>query len=120
MNRPITWMSFLSIGWSIISRKYQGSILVISHDRAFLESVTERTNRIKDGHSIVTRGITVSIWLKVRHGSKGKEKLYVNQKKEIQKEKKNLLIAFVQMLKSSHGTKPNQSSGKDGDYQTGS
>ena len=54
----IIWMSFLSMAGTL-SQEISGSILVISHDRAFLESVTERNGSSKWVLLINIRVITV-------------------------------------------------------------
>ena len=69
-------------------KELSGAILVISHDRAFLESVTERTIELKLGKlNHYKRKLHFFTWRKVPRGSKDKERLALNQKKEIQKEK---------------------------------
>ena len=50
LDEPTNHLDVVSQHWlEHYLRKYQGSILVISHDRAFLESVTERTIELKMG-----------------------------------------------------------------------
>ena len=49
-DEPTNHLDVVSQNWlEHYLRKYQGSILIISHDRAFLESVTERTIELKMG-----------------------------------------------------------------------
>ncbi len=50
LDEPTNHLDVVSQNWlEHYLRKYQGSILIISHDRAFLESVTERTIQLKMG-----------------------------------------------------------------------
>jgi ATP-binding cassette subfamily F protein 3 len=66
---------------------YQGAILVISHDRAFLENVTERTMELKLGALNSYKG-NYTFYLKESAARLERQrKAQVNQRKEIQKEK---------------------------------
>ena len=50
LDEPTNHLDVVSQHWlEHYLKKYQGSILIISHDRAFLESVTERTIELKMG-----------------------------------------------------------------------
>ena len=50
LDEPTNHLDVVSQHWlEHYLKKYQGAILVISHDRAFLESVTERTIELKLG-----------------------------------------------------------------------
>lgn len=50
LDEPTNHLDIISQHWlEHYLRNYQGSILLISHDRAFLESVTERTMELKMG-----------------------------------------------------------------------
>ena len=66
---------------------YQGAILLISHDRAFLETVTDRTIELKLGTLNSYKG-NYTFYLKESAARLERQrKAYANQKKEIQKEK---------------------------------
>ena len=50
LDEPTNHLDVVSQNWlEHYLKGYQGSILVISHDRAFLETVTERTIELKLG-----------------------------------------------------------------------
>ena len=50
LDEPTNHLDVVSQHWlEHYLKKYQGSILIISHDRAFLETVTERTIELKMG-----------------------------------------------------------------------
>ena len=88
LDEPTNHLDVVSQHWlEHYLRKYQGSILVISHDRAFLESVTERTIELKMGALNRYKG-NYSFYLSESAARiERQRKAYVNQKKEIQKEK---------------------------------
>ena len=88
LDEPTNHLDVISQHWlEHYLRKYQGSILVISHDRAFLESVTERTIELKMGALNKYKG-NYGFYLKESAARiERQRKAYVNQKKEIQKEK---------------------------------
>ena len=48
MNRPITWISTPSSGWRIGSRAFSGTLLMISHDREFLDAIIDRVLHIEN------------------------------------------------------------------------
>ena len=76
LDEPTNHLDVVSQHWlEHYLKRYQGSILVISHDRAFLESVTERTIELKMGSLNRYKEITVFIWLRVLRELNGKEKL---------------------------------------------
>ncbi len=88
LDEPTNHLDVVSQNWlEHYLRKYQGSILIISHDRAFLESVTERTIELKMGSLNRYKG-NYSFYLEESAARMERQrKAYVNQKKEIQKEK---------------------------------
>ena len=50
LDEPTNHLDVVSQNWlEHYLKRYQGAILVISHDRAFLENVTERTMELKLG-----------------------------------------------------------------------
>ena len=88
LDEPTNHLDVVSQHWlEHYLKKYQGAILVISHDRAFLESVTERTIELKLGDLNSYKG-NYSFYLKESAARiERQRKAFVNQKKEIQKEK---------------------------------
>lgn len=88
LDEPTNHLDVISQHWlENYLQHYQGSILVISHDRAFLETVTERTLELKMGLLNSYKG-NYSFYLKESVSRKERQrKASVNQKKEIQKEK---------------------------------
>ena len=88
LDEPTNHLDVVSQHWlEHYLKKYQGAILVISHDRAFLESVTERTIELKFGDLNSYKG-NYSFYLKESAARiERQRKAFANQKKEIQKEK---------------------------------
>jgi ATP-binding cassette subfamily F protein 3 len=88
LDEPTNHLDVVSQNWlEHYLKGYQGSILVISHDRAFLETVTERTIELKLGNLNSYRG-NYTFYLKESEARLERQrKAYNNQKKEIQKEK---------------------------------
>lgn len=88
LDEPTNHLDIISQHWlEHYLRNYQGSILLISHDRAFLESVTERTMELKMGTLNSYKG-NYTFYLKESAARLERQrKASVNQKKEIQKEK---------------------------------
>ena len=100
-------------------RNYQGAILVISHDRAFLESVTERTIELKLGKLNHYKG-NYSFYLEESAARiERQRKAAVNQKKEIQKEKEFINRFRSNVKRALHGAEQDQGFRKNGDHQTG-
>ena len=88
LDEPTNHLDAVSQHWlENYLKRYQGAILVISHDRAFLESVTERTLELKMGALNSYKG-NYGFYLKESAARiERQRKAAVNQKKEIQKEK---------------------------------
>ena len=88
LDEPTNHLDIISQHWlEHYLRNYQGAILLISHDRAFLESVTERTIELKLGTLNSYKG-NYTFYLKESAARLERQrKSSVNQKKEIQKEK---------------------------------
>ena len=75
LDEPTNHLDVVSQHWlEHYLKKYQGSILIISHDRAFLETVTERTIELKMGRLNRYKETTDFILKKVSQESKGREK----------------------------------------------
>ena len=88
LDEPTNHLDVVAQNWlEQYLKHYQGAILVISHDRAFLESVTERTMELKMGKLINYKG-NYTFYLQESAARKERQrKAYVSQKKEIEKEK---------------------------------
>ena len=88
LDEPTNHLDVVAQNWlEHYLKHYQGAILVISHDRAFLETVTERTMELKMGELINYKG-NYTFYLKESAARKERQrKAYVSQKKEIEKEK---------------------------------
>lgn len=88
LDEPTNHLDVVSQHWlEQYLRNYQGALLLISHDRAFLESVTERTIELKMGNLRSYHG-NYSFYIKERAARiERQRKAHANQKKEIQKEK---------------------------------
>ena len=88
LDEPTSHLDVVAQNWlEHYLKHYQGAILVISHDRAFLETVTDRTMELKFGNLINYKG-NYSFYLKESAARKERQrKAYVSQKKEIEKEK---------------------------------
>ena len=88
LDEPTNHLDVVSQHWlEHYLRNYQGAILLISHDRAFLEAVTERTIELKMGRLNSYKG-NYTFYLKESAARVERQRrAFVNQKKEIQKEK---------------------------------
>jgi len=88
LDEPTNHMDIVSQHWlEQYLKRYQGALIVISHDRAFLETVTERTLELKLGKLNSYKG-DFGFYLKESSARKERQqKASNNQKKVIQKEK---------------------------------
>jgi ATP-binding cassette subfamily F protein 3 len=88
LDEPTNHMDIVSQHWlEQYLKRYQGALIVISHDRAFLETVTERTLELKLGKLNGYKG-NYTFYLKESTARKERlQKASNNQKKVIQKEK---------------------------------
>ena len=88
LDEPTNHMDIVSQHWlEQYLKRYQGALIVISHDRAFLETVTERTLELKLGKLNSYKG-DFGFYLKESAARKERQqKASNNQKKVIQKEK---------------------------------
>ncbi len=88
LDEPTNHMDIVSQHWlEQYLKRYQGALIVISHDRAFLETVTERTLELKLGKLNTYKG-DFGFYLKESAARKERQqKASNNQKKVIQKEK---------------------------------
>jgi len=88
LDEPTNHLDIVSQHWlEQYLKRYQGALIVISHDRAFLETVTERTLELKLGKLNSYKG-NFGFYLKESAARKERQqKASNNQKKVIQKEK---------------------------------
>ncbi|MFP6894074.1 MAG: ABC-F family ATP-binding cassette domain-containing protein [Opitutales bacterium] len=88
LDEPTNHMDIVSQHWlEQYLKRYQGALIVISHDRAFLETVTDRTLELKLGKLNSYKG-NYTFYLKESLARKERQqKASNNQKKIIQKEK---------------------------------
>jgi ATP-binding cassette subfamily F protein 3 len=88
LDEPTNHMDIVSQHWlEHYLKRYQGALVVISHDRAFLETVTERTLELTLGKLNSYKG-NYTFYLKESVARKERQqKASNNQKKVIQKEK---------------------------------
>ena len=74
LDEPTNHLDVVAQNWlEHYLKKYQGAILVISHDRAFLENVTDRTMELKMGNLINYKG-NYSFYIKESAARKEREK----------------------------------------------
>ena len=101
LDEPTNHLDIISQNWvENYLKNYQGAIIVISHDRAFLDSVTNRTFELTLGQMFVYKG-NYSFYLSER--SKNIEilrKAYENQQKEI-REIKDFINRFRSNVKKA-------------------
>ena len=88
LDEPTNHLDIVSQHWlEKYLKGYQGALIVISHDRAFLEAVTERTLELKLGKLNSYKG-NYTFYIKESAARKeNQRKAAENQKKQIQKEK---------------------------------
>ena len=88
LDEPTNHMDIVSQHWlEHYLKRYQGALVVISHDRAFLETVTDRTLELTLGKLNSYKG-NYTFYLKESLARKERQqKASNNQKKVIQKEK---------------------------------
>lgn len=88
LDEPTNHLDIVSQHWlEKYLKGYQGALVLISHDRAFLEAVTERTLEVKLGKLNSYKG-NYTFYLKESAARKENlRKASENQKKQIQKEK---------------------------------
>lgn len=88
LDEPTNHLDIVSQNWvEHYLQNYEGSLMVISHDKAFLNTVTERTYELKFGNLNVFKG-NYSYYEREREERKARErKAFENQKKEIDRQK---------------------------------
>ncbi len=88
LDEPTNHLDILSQNWlEGYLQRYEGSIIVISHDRAFLNTITNRTIHLSMGNLTSYNG-NYAFYIKEEADRKAQlRKAYDNQKKEIQRQK---------------------------------
>lgn len=88
LDEPTNHLDVISQHWvEQYLKHYQGALVIISHDRAFLDVVTDRTLELKLGKMNSYKG-NYSFYEKERLARKEQlRKAYDNQRKEIQRQK---------------------------------
>ena len=88
LDEPTNHLDILSQNWlEGYLQRYEGSIIVISHDRAFLNTITNRTIHLSMGNLTSYKG-NYAFYIKEEADRKAQlRKAYDNQKKEIQRQK---------------------------------
>jgi ATP-binding cassette, subfamily F, member 3 len=88
LDEPTNHMDIVSQHWlEQYLKRYQGALVVISHDRAFLETVTDRTLELKLGKLYSYKGNYTFYQKESLARKERQQKASNNQKKVIQKEK---------------------------------
>ncbi|MFP4165908.1 MAG: ribosomal protection-like ABC-F family protein [Opitutales bacterium] len=88
LDEPTNHLDIVSQTWvEHYLRNYQGALIIISHDRAFLDTVTNRTLELKFGELTSYKG-NYSYYKQESEARKAQQrKAYDNQRKEIQRQK---------------------------------
>lgn len=88
LDEPTNHLDILSQIWlETYLKNYEGAIVLISHDRAFLDEVTNRTIHLSMGHLNSYNG-NYNFYIKESEAEMVRiRKAFENQKKEIQKQK---------------------------------
>lgn len=88
LDEPTNHLDIVSQHWvEQYLKHYQGALLVISHDRAFLDTVTNRTMELKLGHLNSYKGNYSFYEKESAARAEQKRKARDNQKKEIARQK---------------------------------
>jgi len=97
LDEPTNHLDIVSQNWvEHYLAQYQGALIVISHDRAFLDAVTNRTLEVKLGELTSYKG-NYSYYVKEREARKEQQrKAYENQQKEIKRQKE-----FINQFRSN-------------------
>ena len=97
LDEPTNHLDVVSQNWlEHYMKGYQGSILVISHDRAFLETVTDRTMELKLGTLNSYKGNYTFYLKEVPPGWRDSAKHTTTRKKKSRK-RRNLSTVSVPM-----------------------
>jgi macrolide transport system ATP-binding/permease protein len=110
LDEPTNHLDFKGVEWLIEEmRAYQGAILVISHDRYFLDQTVSQILEIEDGNSSVYQGNYTNYY-------EEKERLYQSQlhRYEIQKKHKEKIENQMSNLQNWSDKAHRQSTKQDG------
>ena len=96
LDEPTNHLDIESIQWlEQFLRTYEGSVILVSHDRAFLDTVTNRTIEITNGH-IEDYPASYSRYVDLRAERRAQqESAYENQQREIAQQEK-----FIERFRS--------------------
>ena len=87
LDEPTNHLDIASVEWlEDYLRAYQGHIIIISHDRYFLDKVINRTLEIENGFSSVYEGNYSWYTAEKAKRRKSEEARYINQQREIKRQ----------------------------------
>jgi ATP-binding cassette subfamily F protein 3 len=83
LDEPTNHLDIASVAWlEGFLRDFKGAILIISHDRYFLDAVTNKTVEIEHGRSMTYKGAYSEVIKKKQAQEKALESKYQNDMKE--------------------------------------
>ncbi len=86
LDEPTNHLDIASVAWlEGFLRDFKGAILIISHDRYFLDAVTNKTVEIEHGRSMTYKGAYSEFIRKKQAYEKALESKYENDMKEIKR-----------------------------------
>lgn len=84
LDEPTNHLDIASVEWlEDFLRAYHGAILVISHDRYFLDRITQRTFEMENGHLTTYKGNYTSFLAQKEETRLAMQRKYDNTKREI-------------------------------------
>ncbi len=84
LDEPTNHLDISAVNWlEGFIKEYRGTVLVVSHDRYFLDSVTNKTLEIEHGRSQMYTGSYTEFMEKKRRQQEALERQYENRIKEI-------------------------------------
>ena len=86
LDEPTNHLDISSVSWlESFLRDYRGAVLVVSHDRYFLDAVTNKTVEISHGHGTTYKGSYTEFIRKKQAAEDAIRKQYENDIKEIRR-----------------------------------
>ena len=86
LDEPTNHLDIGSVSWlEDFLRGYKGAMLVVSHDRYFLDAVTNKTVEITHGHGVTYKGSYTEFMRKKQAAEDAIKKQYENDMKEIRR-----------------------------------
>ena len=86
LDEPTNHLDISSVSWlEDFLRGYKGAMLVVSHDRYFLDAVTNKTVEITHGHGVTYKGSYTEFMRKKQAAEDAIKKQYENDMKEIRR-----------------------------------